>query len=211
MGESEALTFLKKVPLLRELLADDVQAIFDGDPAAKSLEEIIFSYPGLKAITTYRIAHELHTQGIPLVPRIMTEYAHAVTGIDIHPGAKIGRRFCIDHGTGIVIGETTEIGNDVKLYQSVTLGALSFPRDEKGNLVRGKKRHPTIEDNVTIYAGATILGGETRIGKGSVIGGNVWLTSSVAPGTKVIIETPRLRYKGAISPKDRDSVGDFQI
>jgi serine O-acetyltransferase len=211
MGESEALTFLKKVPLLRELLADDVQAIFDGDPAAKSLEEIIFSYPGLKAITTYRIAHELHVQGIPLVPRIMTEYAHAVTGIDIHPGAKIGRRFCIDHGTGIVIGETTEIGNDVKLYQSVTLGALSFPRDEKGNLVRGKKRHPTIEDNVTIYAGATILGGETRIGKGSVIGGNVWLTSSVAPGTKVIIETPRLRYKGAISPKDRDSVGDFQI
>jgi serine O-acetyltransferase len=210
-GHEQAMIFLKKIPKLREMLAEDVQAIFDGDPAAKSLEEVIFSYPGLRAITTYRVAHELHVQGIPLVPRIMTEYAHAVTGIDIHPGAKIGRRFCIDHGTGVVIGETTEIGNDVKLYQGVTLGALSFPRDEKGNLLRGKKRHPTIEDNVTIYAGATILGGETRIGKGSVIGGNVWLTTSVAPGTKVIIEAPRLRYKGVVSQRDRDHVGDFQI
>ena len=211
LGQEEALKFLKKIPKLRELLAEDVQAIYDGDPAAKSLEEVIFSYPGLKAITIYRIAHELHIQGIPLLPRIMTEYAHAVTGIDIHPGAKIGRRFCIDHGTGVVIGETTEIGNNVKLYQGVTLGALSFPRDEKGNLVRGKKRHPTIEDDVTMYAGATILGGETRIGKGAVIGGNAWLTTSVGPGTKVIIEAPKLRYKGAISAKDREHVGDFQI
>lgn len=210
LGQQEALTFLKKIPYLREMLAEDVQAIYDGDPAAKSLEEIIFSYPGLKAITVYRIAHELHIQGVPLLPRMMTEYAHAVTGIDIHPGAKIGRRFCIDHGTGIVIGETTEIGNNVKIYQGVTLGALSFPRDEKGNLVRGKKRHPTIEDDVTIYAGATILGGQTRIGKGSVIGGNVWLTTSVAPGTKVIMETPRLRFKGSISTKDRDQITDSQ-
>ena len=211
LGQEEALKFLKKIPKLRELLAEDAQAIYDGDPAAKCLEEIIFSYPGFKAITTYRIAHELHVQGIPLLPRIMTEYAHTVTGIDIHPGAKIGRRFCIDHGTGVVIGETTEIGNNVKLYQGVTLGALSFPRDAKGNLVRGKKRHPTIEDDVTIYAGATILGGETRIGKGAVIGGNAWLTTSIPPGTKVIIEAPKLRYKGAISPRDRDHVGDFQI
>ncbi len=211
MGQQETVAFLKKIPKLRRMLAQDVQAIYDGDPAAKSLEEVIFSYPGLRAITTYRIAHELHAQRIPLLPRIMTEYAHALTGIDIHPGATIGNHFCIDHGTGIVIGETTEIGNNVKLYQGVTLGALSFPRDEKGNLVRDKKRHPTIEDDVTIYAGATILGGDTRIGKGSVIGGNVWLTTSVAPGTKVIIETPRLRYKGSISRKDKDHVGDFQI
>ncbi|MBM3211702.1 serine acetyltransferase, partial [Candidatus Poribacteria bacterium] len=166
---------------------------------AKSLDEIIFSYPGIVAITTYRIAHEIHIQGIPMLPRIMTEYAHGITGIDIHPGATIGRSFFIDHGTGVVIGETTEIGDRVKLYQGVTLGALSFPKDSTGALVRGRKRHPTIEDDVTIYSGATILGGDTVIGKNSVIGGNVWLVESVPPGTRVTIEEPQLVYKSRTS------------
>lgn len=194
-AEKYSMDFLKKIPHLRDILADDVQAAYDGDPAAKSLDEIIFSYPGIFAITTYRIAHELHIQGVPLIPRIMTEYAHSVTGIDIHPGAKIGRSFFIDHGTGVVIGETCEIGDRVKIYQGVTLGALSFPKDSQGMLVRGRKRHPTIEDDVTIYAGATILGGDTIIGKGSVIGGNVWLVESVPSGTKVSIENPQLKIK----------------
>lgn len=185
--------FFEKLPLIREMIDEDVQAAFDGDPAAKSLEEVILSYPCIIAISIYRMAHELFIQGIPLIPRMMTEYAHSVTGIDIHPGAKIGRSFFIDHGTGVVIGETCEIGDNVKIYQSVTLGALSFPKDERGKIIRGKKRHPTIEDGVTIYAGATILGGETVIGRGSVIGGNVWLTHSIPPNTKVIIEEPRLR------------------
>lgn len=189
------MEFLDKIPMLREMLVDDVQAAYDGDPAAKGLDEIIFSYPGIMAITTYRIAHELYIQGVPLIPRIMTEYAHGVTGIDIHPGAKIGKSFFIDHGTGVVIGETCEIGNRVKIYQGVTLGALSFPKDETGSLIRGRKRHPTIEDDVTIYAAATILGGDTVIGKGSVIGGNVWLVNSVPPGTKVTMEAPQLRFK----------------
>jgi len=192
---SFCIDFFSKIPMLREMLIDDVQAGYDGDPAAKSLDEIIFSYPGIMAITTYRIAHELYMQGVPLIPRIMTEYAHGVTGIDIHPGAKIGKSFFIDHGTGVVIGETCEIGDRVKIYQGVTLGALSFPKDETGSLIRGKKRHPTIEDDVTIYAAATILGGDTVIGKGSVIGGNVWLVHSVLPGTKVIIEAPQLKFK----------------
>ncbi|MBN1520978.1 MAG: serine acetyltransferase, partial [Candidatus Aureabacteria bacterium] len=178
--------FMKKLPRIREALGGDVQAAFDGDPAAKSLEEIIVSYPGLYAIATHRLAHELYLEKVPLISRIMSEHAHGKTGIDIHPGAKIGQNFFTDHGTGIVIGETTEIGNNVKIYQGVTLGALSFPKDERGNIIKGKKRHPTIEDNVTIYAGATILGGDTVIGKNSVIGGNVWLTSSVEPGTKVL-------------------------
>ncbi len=191
----KCMDFLNKIPYIREMLIDDVQAAYDGDPAAKSLDEIIFSYPGITAITIYRIAHELHIQGIPLIPRIMTEYAHSITGIDIHPGAKIGRSFFIDHGTGVVIGETCEIGDRVKLYQGVTLGALSFPKDDTGALIRGRKRHPTIEDDVTIYAGATILGGDTVIGKGSVIGGNVWLVQSIPPGTKVTIEAPQLRFK----------------
>lgn len=194
-AEKYCMDFFKKIPKLREILADDVQAAYDGDPAAKSLDEIIFSYPGIFAITTYRIAHELHVQGIPLIPRIMTEYAHGLTGIDIHPGAKIGRSFFIDHGTGVVIGETCEIGDRVKIYQGVTLGALSFPKDSEGMLVRGRKRHPTIEDDVTIYAGATILGGDTVIGKGSIIGGNVWLVESVPPGSKVTIEAPQLKIK----------------
>jgi len=194
-GQKNALAFLKRIPYLRQILAGDVQAAYDGDPAAKSLDEIIFSYPCILAMTAYRAAHELHTQGVPLLPRIMTEYAHSVTGIDIHPGAKIGRDFFIDHGTGVVIGETTEIGDRVKIYQGVTLGALSFPKDPQGNLIRGKKRHPTIEDEVTIYSNATILG-PTVIGARSVIGGNVWITKDVPPDTVVTIKEPHLEYKG---------------
>jgi serine O-acetyltransferase len=193
-GEEACLKFIRTVPVLRKLLAEDVEAAMDGDPAAKSYDEIIFSYPGVAAITVYRIAHELHRLGVPLIPRIMTEYAHRETGIDIHPGANIGRRFFIDHGTGVVIGETTEIGNNVKLYQGVTLGALSFPKEGAG-AARGKKRHPTIQDNVVVYSGATILGGETVIGQDSVIGGNVWVIESVPPRTKVMIEAPKLRIK----------------
>ncbi|MFC1712771.1 serine O-acetyltransferase EpsC [Candidatus Poribacteria bacterium] len=197
MDESEkrAVEFFIKIPELREILASDVAAAYDGDPAAKSPDEIIFSYPGMFAITTYRIAHELHIQGIPLLPRIMTEHAHGETGIDIHPGATIGRSFFIDHGTGVVIGETSEIGDRVRLYHGVTLGALSVPRDSSGSSMRGKKRHPTIEDDVTIYPGATILGGETVVGKGSVIGGNILLLESVPPGTRITIEKSELRYK----------------
>ncbi|MDI3530816.1 MAG: serine O-acetyltransferase [Candidatus Atribacteria bacterium] len=189
----ETELFFSKLPKIREMLEDDVQAAYDGDPAAKSIEEIIFSYPCVLAISVYRMAHELFLQDIPLIPRMMTEYAHALTGIDIHPGARIGRSFFIDHGTGVVIGETCEIGDNVKIYQGVTLGALSFPKDERGKIIRGTKRHPTIESGVTIYAGATILGGNTVIGKNSVVGGNVWLTHSIPPNTKVIIEEPRLR------------------
>ncbi len=196
-AEQVAVDFIAGLPELRDLIALDVQAAYDGDPAAKSLDEIIFSYPGMFAVTVYRIAHLLHHLGVPLIPRMMSEYAHTLTGIDIHPGAHIGRSFFIDHGTGVVIGETTVIGNNVKVYQGVTLGALSFPKDEKGNLLRGTKRHPTIEDDVTIYSGATILGGETVIGKGSVVGGNVWLTHSIDPGTKVVIEEPQLRFRNS--------------
>lgn len=184
LAEEQALALLGKLPALRAALSVDVQAAYDGDPAAKSIDEVIFAYPAIVAITIFRIAHELHLQGIPLLPRIMTEHAHSITGIDIHPGATIGMGFFIDHGTGVVIGETTIIGNHVKLYQGVTLGALSFAMDEEGRLIRGKKRHPTIEDEVVIYAGATILGGNTVIGQGSVIGGNVWLTHSIPANSK---------------------------
>jgi len=180
--------FLGCLAGIRTLLSEDVEAAFEGDPAAKSYAEIVTSYPSLRAIAIYRIARELHELGVPLLPRMMTEHAHDRSGIDIHPGAKIGRRFFIDHGTGVVIGETTEIGDDVRLYQGVTLGAKS-PR--RGETLRGVKRHPTIEDDVTIYAGATILGGETTIGAGTVIGGNVFLIESVAPGSKVIADPPR--------------------
>lgn len=197
-GEEHALELVRKIPKIRKMLEGDVQAAFDGDPAAKSFDEIIFSYPGMKAIMVHRIAHEIYLQGIPLLPRIMSEYAHALTGIDIHPGAIIGKNFFIDHGTGVVIGETTVIGDRAKIYQGVTLGALSFPKDEKGNLLRGMKRHPTLEDDVTIYAGATVLGGDTVIGEGSTIGGNVWITKSVPPRTKVAIEPPELNMKGEI-------------
>lgn len=193
-AEESCLKLMRTVPSLRRILAFDVQAAMDGDPAAKSCDEVIFSYPGIMAITIYRIAHELHRLNVPLIPRMMTEYAHRKTGIDIHPGARIGKRFFVDHGTGVVVGETTEIGDNVKVYQGVTLGALSFPK-EGASAMRGKKRHPTIEDNVVVYAGATILGGETVIGRDSIIGGNVWLIHSVPPRTKVMIEMPKLRIK----------------
>jgi len=179
--------FLEQLAGISTLLSEDVEAAFEGDPAAKSYAEIVVSYPSIRAIAVYRIAHELHLLGLPILPRMMTEYAHDRTGIDIHPGAQIGRRFFVDHGTGVVIGETTTIGDNVRLYQGVTLGAKS-PRG--GTTLRGKKRHPTIEDDVTIYAGATILGGETIIGEGTVIGGNVWLIESVSPYSKVIAEPP---------------------
>ena len=192
-GNEAALAFLESVPELREILATDVEAAYTGDPAAKSTDEIIFSYPGVFALMIYRVAHKLYTLAVPLLPRIMTEYAHSITGIDIHPGAEIGQGFVIDHGTGVVIGETTLIGKNVRIYQSVTLGALSLPMDA-GDRLRGVKRHHTIEDNVIIYSGATILGGETVIGARSVVGGNVWLTDSVPPDTKVIMKKPELIY-----------------
>jgi serine O-acetyltransferase len=185
--------FLSRLPSLRETLATDVRAAYDGDPAATCLDEIIFSYPGVFAIVTYRLAHELFRLGVPLIPRIMTEHAHHRTGVDIHPGTEVGASFFIDHGTGVVIGGTAHIGNNVKLYQGVTLGAFSFDKDTNGRVVRNTKRHPTIEDDVVIYAGATILGGNTVIGRGSVIGGNVWLTHSVPPRTRVLQESPGLR------------------
>ena len=175
------------------MLLKDVQAGFDGDPAAQSKEDIIVSYPGLFAIYVYRVAHELYIKQVPYIPRIMTEYAHSRTGIDINAGATIGEYFFIDHGTGVVIGETTNIGNHVKLYQGVTLGALST---RMGQQLAGVKRHPTIEDNVTIYSGSTILGGDTVIGKGTVIGGNAFITESVAEATKVIVKNPEMTFKG---------------
>jgi serine O-acetyltransferase len=192
--------FVERLPAVRALVAEDVEAAFEGDPAAKSFAEIVVSYPSISAIAIYRIAHELAVQGVPVLPRMMTEHAHDRTGIDLHPGARIGRRFFIDHGTGVVIGETSEIGDRVRLYQGVTLGARS-PRH--GESLRGKKRHPTIEDDVTIYAHATILGGETVIGSGSVIGGNVWLMESVPPGSKVIAEPARhlVRQRGEGEPR----------
>lgn len=183
--------FFSSLSRIQTLLLKDAQAAFDGDPAAKTKEEIIFCYPGLFAIFVYRFAHELYRLQVPFIPRIMTEYAHGHTGIDINPGATIGEYFFIDHGTGIVIGETTEIGNRVKIYQGVTLGALST---RSGQLLRNVKRHPTIEDDVTIYSSASILGGETVIGKGSVIGGNAFITSSVAPGTRVSVSNPELIF-----------------
>jgi serine O-acetyltransferase len=195
-GQEEAVKFMKELPRLRAMLAKDVRAAYEGDPAAKSYDEIIFSYPGVFAVTVYRIAHELWHQGIPLMPRIMTEYAHNQTGIDIHPGAHIGECFFIDHGTGVVVGETTEIGNRVRIYQGVTLGALSLPKDAVETL-RTQKRHPTVEDDVIIYAQATILGGDTVIGARCVIGGNVWITESVPPDTRVFLKKPELVYKGA--------------
>jgi serine O-acetyltransferase len=193
LGHQLAVEFLQKLPQLRAMLAKDIRAAFDGDPAAKGYDEIIFSYPGIWAIMVYRIAHELYHQEIPLMPRIMTEYAHSRTGIDIHPGAHIGESFFIDHGTGVVIGETCTIGNRVRIYQGVTLGALSLSKAECKRL-RSKKRHPSIEDDVIIYANATILGGDTVVGARSVIGGNVWLTHSVPSDTEVFIKKQDLIF-----------------
>jgi serine O-acetyltransferase len=199
-----ALQFIEALPEIRNVLASDTRAAFEGDPAAKTYDDVIFSYPGLFAITVYRIAHNLHEQKVPLLPRIITEYAHSLTGIDIHPGAKIGINFFIDHGTGVVVGETTEIGDRVRLYQGVTLGALSIPRHSVDNY-RNKKRHPTIEDDVIIYSNATILGGKTVIGARSIIGGNVWITESVPPDTKVILKPPELIYIGNNTRSKRKS------
>lgn len=214
-GHSIAIEFLSNLPALREVLAKDIQAAYDGDPAAKDYDEVIFSYPGLMAITTYRIAHLLYSLQVPFIPRIMTEYAHSRTGIDIHPGAVIGERFFIDHGTGVVIGETSIIGNRVRLYQGVTLGAISLTPEEC-NILRDKKRHPTIEDDVIIYANATVLGGETVIGARSVIGGNVWITNSVSPDTQVFLEKQDLifgenRYKNAAVKGRFATKGQWQI
>jgi serine O-acetyltransferase len=186
-GEASAAApraLLGRLPSVRRLVASDVEAAYEGDPALKSRDEAIFSYPGIFAVTNQRLAHELHVLGVPLIPRIITEHAHAITGIDIHPGAAIGEKFFIDHGTGVVVGETSRIGRNVRLYQGVTLGAKSFPLDEHGNPIKGIDRHPIVEDDVVVYAGATILGRIT-IGKGSSVGGNVWLTESVPPGSKV--------------------------
>jgi serine O-acetyltransferase len=193
-GKEVAITFMKELPGLRNALAADVRAAFDGDPAAKSYDEIIFSYPGLFAITVNRLANKLYALKVPLISRIMSEYAHSVTGIDIHPGATIGESFFIDHGTGVVIGETTVIGKRVRIYQGVTLGALSLSKNEVDKL-RTTKRHPTLEDDVIVYSGATILGGDTVIGARSVIGGSVWVTTSVPPDTKVFTKKPELIFK----------------
>jgi len=189
-AEKATATLLESFPDIRTMLHEDILAAYEGDPAARSSMEIVMSYPGLYAVAVHRIAHRLAALEVPLVPRVMSEHAHARTGIDIHPGATIGAGFFIDHGTGVVIGETCIIGKKVKLYQGVTLGALSFAKDDQGNLVKGVKRHPDVEDNVVIYAGATILGGRTRIGHDSIIGGNVWLTRSVPPFSKVYNQQP---------------------
>jgi serine O-acetyltransferase len=194
-GQAAAVEFLRGLPAMREDLAKDIRAAYAGDPAARDYDVIIFSYPGLHAVTVYRIAHRLHALDVPLIPRIMSEAAHSRTGIDIHPGARIGESFFIDHGTGVVIGETTDIGSRVRIYQGVTLGALSLNREEVDDL-RNKKRHPTIEDDVILYANATVLGGETVIGARSVIGGNVWITRSVPPDTQVFVKQQELIFGG---------------
>jgi len=210
LGQAKTLLFLDQLPQIREILATDVQAAYDGDPACKSPAEVIFCYPGLEAITVYRLAHLLHELSIPFIPRMMSEWAHSRTGIDIHPGATIGPYFFIDHGTGVVVGETSHIGSHVKLYQGVTLGALSFPTDEDGQLVRGQKRHPTLEEGVVVYANATILGGRTVVGHHSVIGSSVWLTRTVAPHTTVVLETPNLRLRHD-TPDDMRPELNYQI
>jgi len=200
--------FFDKLPGIRDVLAGDVQAAFDGDPAAQTTDETIFSYPGLYAIMVQRMAHVLFVENVPLLPRIMTEHAHSQTGIEIHPGATLGRSLMIDHGTGVVIGETSVIGDNVKIYQGVTLGALA---PAYGQALRGQKRHPTIEDHVVIYAGATILGGDTVIGRGSVIGGNVFITASVPPQNQVVAEPAKLKYRDRRPKGERADSVDFQI
>ena len=200
--------FFDRLPAVRQLLAGDVQAAFDGDPAATNPDEIIFCYPGLYAMTVHRLAHELYRLNVPLLPRIMSEHSHSETGIEIHPGATIGRNFMIDHGSGVVIGETTIIGSNVKVYQGVTLGALA---PAYGQALRGQKRHPTIEDDVIIYAGATILGGETVIGSGCTILGNVFIFNSVPPKNVVGNEPSKLKYRDRRKKSEREELIDFQI
>lgn len=203
-AEEVCVEFFRQIPKVRALVQTDLQASFDGDPAATGMAEIIYAYPGLFAITVYRLAHVLYTLNVPMLPRIMTEHAHSVTGIDIHPGASIGKYFFIDHGTGIVIGETTVIGENVKIYQGVTLGGLST---RGGQSLRGKRRHPTIEDDVTIYANASILGGDTVIGKGSVIGANAFITKSISPCTTVTIKNQELQFtaRSGCCPDGKDT------
>lgn len=203
-GAELATELVLDLPRVRRMLVLDLQAALDGDPAATSLDEIVLAYPGLYAITVHRIAHELFLCGVPLAPRVLSEHAHTWTGADIHPGATIGESFFIDHATGVVVGETATIGARVKLYQGVTLGALSMPKDERGQIIRGRKRHPTVEDDVTIYANATVLGGTTVLGQGSVIGGGVFLTKSVPPNTRVALEGSRVRLGSTLAP-------DFEI
>ena len=194
LAETAVKALLGAIPEIRETMKLDIAAAYAGDPAAMSIDEIVVSYPGIKAITIQRFANVLYNQDVPLIPRMMTEYAHSVTGIDIHPGAQLKKGIFIDHGTGVVIGETAVIGNNVKIYQGVTLGALSFPRDESGKIIRGKKRHPTLEDDVTVYSGATVLG-DIVIGKGSVIGGNAWVISDVALNSQITILPPEHKIK----------------
>jgi len=212
-AKSLADRMILRVPEMRAALIEDIQAAYDGDPAAQSLDEIVLSYPGLLAVTVHRVAHELWAMGIPLMPRIMSEWAHARSGADIHPGATIGRRFFIDHATGVVVGETTAIGDGAKLYQGVTLGALSHPRDEQGRVIRNAKRHPTVEADVTLYANATVLGGSTVVGSGTVVGGSVFLTRSVPPGSKVAMKPPELRVvrPGSTPADDEDQWSSYEI
>ena len=196
-ADEVVMKLINQLPTIRKVIQTDIQAAYNGDPAAISTEEILLSYPSITAVCIHRIAHELYNLDVKIVPRIMSEYAHQLTGIDIHPGASIGESFFIDHGTGVVIGETCTIGNNVKIYQGVTLGALSFPLDEDGNPIKGIKRHPDIEDNVVIYAGATILGGETKIGHDSILGSNIWLTHSVPPYSRVYNAQPSPRISNS--------------
>lgn len=213
LAQAKTIEFLNKIPEVRRALAMDVQAAFDGDPAVQNVDEVIFCYPGLEAVTIYRIAHELYLLDIPFVPRMLSEWAHSKTGIDIHPGATIGSHFFIDHGTGVVIGQTCLIGKHVKIYQGVTLGALSFQLDDEGQLLRGDgvRRHPTIEDRVVIYASATVLGGLTIVGHDSVVGSSVWLTKSVEPHTIVRLEKPKLNMRSDPAVDDMAAEANYQI
>jgi serine O-acetyltransferase len=203
-ARSASAALLGRLPAIRDALILDVQAAYDGDPAAQSLDEVILAYPGFRAITVHRVAHELYRLGIPLMPRILSEWAHTETGADIHPGAAIGDSFFIDHATGVVVGETSTIGRGVKLYQGVTLGALSHPRDAAGRVVRQTRRHPTVEDGATLYAHATVLGGSTVVGADAIVGGSVFLTRSVPPGSRVAMKPPELSVKGAEPPPGID-------
>ena len=205
LAENRALEIIEAIPKIRSMLKLDIQAGYDGDPAAKSTEEVILCYPFVYAIAAHRIAHELYQMQVPIIPRMMSEWAHRRSGIDIHPGAMIGKSFFIDHGTGVVIGETTEIGDHVKIYQGVTLGALSFPKNPDGSVVKGGKRHPTVKDRVTIYSGATILGGQTVIGEGSIIGANTWITYSVPAWTRVEIQEQQI-FRSRSSPKKTSKI-----